>query len=355
MNNKKGQMRILESLIACILILTTFYFIEKSNYSISIQSGSDLKTTADNLLNTLENQNLLIGINNDGSNWVSQVSEIVKSSIPSNVYYNITFYSEVTDTTLGNVNNLNSLIAQNLNTVSTKGVYSLSYPMLQKKNVLLDVMLVIDRSGSMNDKIPGDKNSKLYYAKLAAQDFVTNLNPLTDKAGLASFETTSSLDSILTSDLTGDSNSVKNKIGSLVVGGSTDMMGGINKANTEINTTHARNNDVKVMILLTDGVANYWEGLPYPHYQDNQIGCQKALQSATVSKNMGVKIFTIGLGPTNGLNQTLLNAIQTDGYYYSPSAQDLTNIYQSIAQRITSIVKYDVILINITLMEPAGG
>jgi Mg-chelatase subunit ChlD len=348
MMNRKGQMRILESIIACILILTTFFFIEKSNYSISIKSGSDLKSTADNLLNTLENQNLLIGINNDGSNWMSQVNEIVKSSIPSNIYYNITFYSQVTNTTLGNVNNLNNIDAQNLNTVSTKGVYSLSYPMLQKKNVLLDVMLVIDRSGSMNDKIPGDKNPKIYYAKLAAQNFLTKLNVTTDKVGLSSFATTSSLDSVLTSNY----NSVSNKISSLSVGGSTNMMGGINQANTEFQT-HGRSNNIKVMILLTDGVANWWDG--HSGSENEKLGCQYALQSATVTKNMGVKIFTIGLGPTNGLNQTLLNAIQTDGYYYSPSAQELNNIYQSIAQRIMSTVKYDVILINITLMEPAGG
>ncbi len=146
-------MRILESIIACILILTTFFFLEKSNYSISIQNGSDLKNTANNLLNTLENQNLLIGINNNGSDWKSQINEIVSSSIPADVYYNITFYSKISNTTLGNINNINNVDVQNLNTVTTQGVYSLSYPTLQKNNVWLDVMLVIDRSGSMNDKI----------------------------------------------------------------------------------------------------------------------------------------------------------------------------------------------------------
>ncbi len=50
-------------------------------------------------------------------------------------------------------------------------------------------------------KYLGDKNPKIYYAKQAAQDFVTELNVTTDKVGLSSFASISSLDSALTSDL----------------------------------------------------------------------------------------------------------------------------------------------------------
>jgi len=58
------------------------------------------------------------------------------------------------------------------------------------------------------------------------------------------------------------------------------------------------------------------------------------------------------LGAQDYLNETLLKQIQTDGYFFAPSATDLDSIYQAIAEDLILEVKYDVVLITITLMKP---
>jgi hypothetical protein len=345
---RRGQMRILEAIIACIMILTTYFFIQRSNYSVTVQSKTELKKTADNLLNTLENQDLLVGVIDGDSNWEVQLNEIIRASIPSNVYYNVTFTSLLSGNSLGvPITNIsNATLVSQYNTVSTNGVYSLSYPVLKQKPISVDVMLVIDKSGSMNDRLPGDTHTKLYYAKLAAQNFLTKLKT-SDRVGLSSFESVSILNKGLTSDFT----AVSLAINSLNYGGSTNLMGGINKATTEI-VSHGNVTHTYVMIVLTDGVANYWDN--YHGSQNERLGCQYAEGKAQEAKEQNIKIFSIGLGSHTSLNETLLQHIQTNGYYYAPSAQDLDNIYQSIADQILSSVSYDVVLVQVTLKEPLG-
>ena len=110
------------------------------------------------------------------------------------------------------------------------------------------------------------------------------------------------------------------------------------------------------MIILTDGKANWWDGDgTHGHHNDEMIAAEYAIEKADIAKSMGVKIFTIGLGASDYLNETLLDTIQTDGYFKAPSAQDLDTIYQSIADRIMSEVKYDVVLIQVTVLKPIEG
>jgi hypothetical protein len=350
MKKRNGQMRILEAMIACGLILMSYAFLAKSSSFISTQNDSELKNTANNVLNVLENDQLLIGIKNDELVWKTKIQEIISSTIPPNVYYNVTFRSLISNATIGepvsNINNVTQL--RELYAESIQGVYSFSYPIVQKSNVLIDVILVMDRSGSMSWYIPGDPQPKIYYTKLAAKNFINRLNVTADKAGLTSFATDSRTDASLSNNY----NYVKTKIDSLYASGSTNLMGGINKANIEFQA-NGRTDSVKVMIILTDGKANWYDG--YHGNENEQLGAQYAIEKANVAKNMGIKIFTIGLGASDYLNETLLETIQTDGYFKAPSAQDLDTIYQSIADRIMSEVKYDIILIQVTVMKSLEG
>lgn len=350
MKKRSGQMRILEAFIACGLILMAYAFLSKSNTIVATQENSGLQSMSANLLNVLQNQELLMNINPNNIYWKTQLAEIVRSVIPPNVYYNITFQSLVTNKTIGEpVTNIDDTInMQQLNANSIYGIYSYSYPVLQKTDTPLDVIMVMDRSGSMSWYIPGDSHPKIYYTKISAKNFIDRMNSTIDKAGLSSFATDSKLDIGLTSSYS----IVKSKIDSLIASGSTNMMGGIKKANAEFQT-NGRSEAVKVMIILTDGVANWWDG--NTGGQNEQLGSYYAQQQADIAKNAGTKIFTIGLGDPSYLNETLLKNIQTDGYFRAPSAQDLERIYQSIADKIMSEVKYDVIGVQVELMKPIEG
>lgn len=64
----------------------------------------------------------------------------------------------------------------------------------------LDVMLVLDRSGSMDDA-GGSPPEPITSAKNAAKLLVDTLDPAQDQVGLVSYATTASLDRTLTSNL----------------------------------------------------------------------------------------------------------------------------------------------------------
>jgi len=79
--------------------------------------------------------------------------------------------------------------------------------------------------------------------------------------------------------------------------------------------------NVPVMIVLTDGKSN-----PRP--------ASEAVERARVAKERGVVIFTIGLGEDLDLS-ALEEMASGRGYFYrAPDAEDLAQIYASIAVTI---------------------
>lgn len=119
-----------------------------------------------------------------------------------------------------------------------------------------DTMLVIDTSGSMGwdyvGGFPRTTNDKLVKAKQAAQLFVDNLSrDNRNRFGLVSF----SNDFLAGSPLTQDPQAVKSKIQMLVANGGTCTRCGIKGGNDQI-TSGGRAGIKKVVILLTDGLAN---------------------------------------------------------------------------------------------------
>jgi len=336
-------MRIIEAIIACSLVLIAHYFLSYSSSSISSEHNVELETLGQNLLNTLEDQSLIMSVINNETNWQSSLKELVESILPPDVLYTINMKSLYSNKTLVNgITNTNNKDNQSAYDVaSVQGVYTFSYPLLQKQNVNLDIVLVMDRSGSMDDP-PRTTYDKIYYAKQAARNFVDRLNSSIHRVGLVSFSTTSTFDLNLTSNYI----SVKNKINATIADGFTNMEGGIHKAYLQFQN-HSR---TWVMILLSDGMANWWDNKT-GNDLDYITGARKAFEQALIAQSMKIKIYTIGLGAKNDINETNLKQIQTEGYYYAPSGSDLDAIYQAIAEDIINEVKYDVLLIQITLKK----
>ncbi len=108
-----------------------------------------------------------------------------------------------------------------------------------------DTVIIIDRSGSMlGDKITA--------AKTAAQSFVDILsqNPA-NKVALVTFSTTATTDAPFTTNYA----SVKSKIGIIFPSGSTCLECAIKQAEAQIQA-NASDGNKKVVVLLTDGIAN---------------------------------------------------------------------------------------------------
>lgn len=120
------------------------------------------------------------------------------------------------------------------------------------------------------------------------------------------------------------------------------MGGGISDSNLQFEN-YGRDNATWVMILLSDGKANRPEPEEYARTY--------ALEQAEVAEGMGVKTYTIGLGSEEDIDEDLLKEVMTQKYFYAPSASELDQIYQTIAEDLIYEVQYDILMIKITLYK----
>jgi len=169
----------------------------------------------------------------------------------------------------------------------------------------ITVALTIDRSGSMS-------GSEIADAKTAANTFVDNMATL-DRAAIISFNSSVTVNQAFTSDKT----ALHNAVNSLSAGGGTAVYDAIYRAVEELTGEVG----VKAVIIFTDGRSG-----TYIH---------TAQEAIDFAKSRGIPVYTVGLG--SSVNESILQTIanETGGYYtFAPTAADLQQIYDDIAQAI---------------------
>ncbi len=179
----------------------------------------------------------------------------------------------------------------------------------------LDVMLVIDRSGSMVGQPYID-------ARTAATNLIRNLvlSTNSDMVGLASYNPTSTLDHVFTTNAMLLEQAV-NALPPATNG--TCISCGIATAQMELNSIRHRSGALPVMLILSDGV---------PHDFDTP---SNALYNATVAKLAGTRVFTIGLNDGSGTNVDvgLLSTMSSSSndFFYATSSSQLSAIFDEIS------------------------
>ncbi len=176
----------------------------------------------------------------------------------------------------------------------------------------------------------------------AANYFVTLFNPQYDKIGAAKYSTEGAVVHWLTSNF----GAVQSSIASMgPPDGGTNIAHGLALGRQILDGSGKRANAVRVLVLLTDGVANHYCGSStYNPSAYNSTSCsvssavnpavQHSYAEAQRAADEDILIFTIGLG--YGVDQSFLEEIAEIGggrYYFSPTAEQLDEAFQAIAEQ----------------------
>jgi hypothetical protein len=193
----------------------------------------------------------------------------------------------------------------------------------------------------------------------AAEYFTTLFNAGYDKIGVAKYSTNSASVSSLSSNLSG----IKSSIHSFAPpSGSTNIAGGLAGGRIVLDGAGKRANAVRVLVLLTDGIANMVCGNDandnYATTDYNSLPCGSTSSATTAkaqghayseairAKNADIIIFTIGLG--NDVDAAFLKQIADGGvagvgpcqqnddgcrFYFAPTTAQLDEAFEAIAEQ----------------------
>lgn len=188
-----------------------------------------------------------------------------------------------------------------------------------------DIVLIIDRSGSMAGKDPPTKLDK---AKEAADGFVRRLDLARHRVALVSFETINSLDQPLTGDLA----AITGAIAAVQPSGSTDIAGATERALRHLRAS-GRPSAVPVILMMTDGEPSG----PRQTWIDS-------VRVAARARATGTLFYTIGLG--DNVRADLLTAMagSASRYFYAPTPDELDPIYRQLSQSVGEVTASDVVV-----------
>jgi Mg-chelatase subunit ChlD len=179
-----------------------------------------------------------------------------------------------------------------------------------------DIVLVIDRSGSMLDF------NKMEDLKTAIEVFnsVLDASPVEERVGLASYSTSATEDVDLTKDLSIINRTTKSKRAD----GFTNISGGIDAGGRIMSRGRSRAFVERTMIVLTDGMENRG---------------RRARLAAIDQANEGVVIHAITFGRDAARNT--MREVATIGkgrYYHAENGDELEDVFREIALTLSTIL-----------------
>ncbi len=179
-----------------------------------------------------------------------------------------------------------------------------------------DVVLVVDRSGSMND------DNKFNDLRVAVDVFVQTLQstPVQEQVGLASYSSTASIDALLTTDL----DQITIAMNGLTANGYTSISRGMRSGKAIFDANVTSDFVERTMIVMTDGIHN--------------TGAEPA-GIATTLAGENVKIHTITFGADADQARMIdIASIGGGRHYHALDGAQLQAIYREIALTLSTMI-----------------
>ncbi|MCE1166157.1 MAG: VWA domain-containing protein [Bacteroidetes bacterium] len=200
---------------------------------------------------------------------------------------------------------------------------------VSKEKTPLNIAIVIDRSGSMDEK------NKLTYVKKAVENIIDNL----DEGDYVSIVAYNDEVSVLQKTTQVESRyNLKEKVNGLKAAGFTNLSGGMFEGFDQVSKSFKRGY-VNRVLLLSDGLAN--RGITDRFKLADKV--------RELNRDEGIVISTFGVG--NDFNEDLMTDIAEYGkgnYYYIKDAEQIPDIFAHelsgvrtlVAQNTKVIVRY---------------
>jgi len=371
---RKGQARIIEALITVVMVIAVQFMIVGFYQSLSYREPSELEHYAREILNALRERGVFERIGDP--TWEYELRTLLDTLMPSYIFYNLT----IIGTSGGNVIKISNIEGLDYTAFSefytVRQTYTLSVPVFNEtmKRRPVDVILLIDRSGSMNDELPSQPGvTKIEALKTALLEFFEEIqkdatfNPSMDRIGIVTYSSDAWDNLSLGHMLTNDLNALEDIVRGLDAQGGTNMGKGILYAIYNLNGTQGagyREESVKAIFLMTDGVANIDKYGRYCGDFDDGVGGSGpayggrmyALEMANEAAKQGIKIYTMGFGEKGvryGFYEEFLKVVKTERYYHARTGDELRDAYVDALRDLTSQyhAEVDIILVELTLAK----